>query len=95
MSELFGTDGIRGVANVYPITPELVLRLGKAIAHYFRNKKGNGKTRIVIGKDTRLSGYMLESALTSGIWGHHTPNRVTPASTGFGGLPPSQQIRVQ
>ena len=67
MGKLFGTDGIRGIANVYPITPEMVLRLGKAIAHYFRNKKGNGKTKIVIGKDTRLSGYMLESALTSGI----------------------------
>jgi phosphoglucosamine mutase len=64
--ELFGTDGIRGVANEAPMTPELALRLGRAITYV----AGRGKTRrprIVIGKDTRLSGYMLETALASGI----------------------------
>jgi phosphoglucosamine mutase len=63
--ELFGTDGIRGVANTYPMTPELALRLGRAITYV---AKGRSKTgRIVIGKDTRLSGYMLETALSAGI----------------------------
>ena len=66
MGTLFGTDGIRGKANVYPITPDLVLRLGKAIAAVF-GAQGQGQTRAIIGKDTRLSGYMLETALTSGL----------------------------
>jgi phosphoglucosamine mutase len=64
--KLFGTDGIRGKANVPPMTPELALRLGRAVALVARR----GKTRpprIVIGKDTRLSGYMLETAMASGI----------------------------
>jgi phosphoglucosamine mutase len=64
--KIFGTDGIRGVANQYPMTPEMALSLGKAIAQFF--KKKNGQTvKVVIGKDTRLSGYMLESALQSGL----------------------------
>lgn len=63
---LFGTDGVRGQANTYPMTPELALRLGKAIAWVAR-KNSAGAPRIVIGKDTRLSGYMLETALASGI----------------------------
>jgi phosphoglucosamine mutase len=63
--KLFGTDGIRGVANVDPMTGELAMQLGRAIAHIFKETKG--KHRIVIGKDTRLSGYMLETALASGI----------------------------
>jgi len=63
--KLFGTDGIRGTANVDPMTSEMALKLGRAIAHLFKNRKG--RHRIVIGKDTRLSGYMLETALTSGI----------------------------
>jgi phosphoglucosamine mutase len=63
--KLFGTDGIRGVANVDPMTGELAMQLGRAIAHIFKEVKG--KHRIVIGKDTRLSGYMLETALSSGI----------------------------
>ena len=62
---LFGTDGIRGVANVDPMTGELAMQLGRAIAHVFKEVKG--KHRIVVGKDTRLSGYMLETALASGI----------------------------
>jgi phosphoglucosamine mutase len=64
--QLFGTDGIRGKANVYPMTPELALRLGKAITLVARGA-GNDVPRIVIGKDTRLSGYMLETALAAGI----------------------------
>ena len=63
--KLFGTDGIRGTANVYPMTGELMLQLGRAVAHQI--KRGNHRHRIVIGKDTRLSGYMLETALASGL----------------------------
>ncbi len=62
---LFGTDGIRGTANVEPMTSETVVRLGRAIAHVCTRSPRRHK--IIIGKDTRLSGYMLESALTSGI----------------------------
>ncbi len=64
--KLFGTDGVRGVANQEPITSETALRLGRALAHVFRNSSGRHR-RILIGKDTRLSGYMLETALESGI----------------------------
>ena len=62
---LFGTDGIRGVANVEPMTSEIALRLGSAVAHVFH--KGRRRGKILIGKDTRLSGYMLETAMASGI----------------------------
>jgi phosphoglucosamine mutase len=62
---LFGTDGIRGTVNKHPMTPEFVLRIGMAAAHILREK--HGRNMILIGKDTRLSGYMIESALTSGI----------------------------
>jgi phosphoglucosamine mutase len=63
--KLFGTDGIRGIANQDPMTAEMALRLGQAVARKFRGQNRHG--RIVIGKDTRLSGYMLESALQAGI----------------------------
>ena len=62
---LFGTDGVRGVANVYPMTAEVAMQLGRALAYLIRN--GNHRHRVVIGKDTRLSGYMLETALAAGI----------------------------
>src|ERR1700716_2804945 len=62
---LFGTDGVRGVANVHPMTAEMVMELGRALAYLIRN--GNHRHRVVIGKDTRLSGYMLEQALSAGI----------------------------
>jgi phosphoglucosamine mutase len=62
---LFGTDGIRGVANRHPMTPELVLRVGRAVASLFRNSKR--RHRILIGRDTRLSGPMIEDALVAGI----------------------------
>ena len=65
MGKLFGTDGVRGVANEEPMTPETVVKLGRAAAYLFKTKAGRHK--IVIGKDTRLHGYMLECALTSGI----------------------------
>jgi len=65
MGKLFGTDGIRGVANEYPITPDMAMQVGQATA-YILKKEGH-RSRIVIGKDTRLSGYMIESALVSGI----------------------------
>ena len=65
MRTLFGTDGIRGVANVSPMTGEMAMKIGKATAHLFKNHKRRPK--IVIGKDTRLSGYMFETALASGI----------------------------
>lgn len=66
MKKLFGTDGVRGKANSYPITSEVALQLGKATAHIF-GATGKGSHRAVLGKDTRLSGYMLETALTSGL----------------------------
>lgn len=62
----FGTDGVRGRANTHPMTAELALRLGAAAGRYFRRDGSNGH-RVVIGKDTRLSGYMLENALTAGL----------------------------
>ncbi|MEX5213587.1 MAG: phosphoglucosamine mutase [Nitrospiraceae bacterium] len=65
MRKLFGTDGVRGVANLEPMTSEIAMQLGRAAAHIFQRRAG--RHQIVIGKDTRLSGYMLESALTSGI----------------------------
>ncbi len=65
MRRLFGTDGIRGVANIYPMTTEIAMQVGRAIAFIVKNRKG--RHRIVIGKDTRLSGYMIENALAAGI----------------------------
>lgn len=65
MRKLFGTDGIRGVANIYPMTSEIAMQIGRAIAFIVKNHaKGH---QIVIGKDTRLSGYMIENALAAGI----------------------------
>ncbi|MCQ2353051.1 MAG: phosphoglucosamine mutase [Victivallaceae bacterium] len=64
MEKLFGTDGIRGKANHYPITPEMALLVGKAVAKY---RADGVSRRVVVGKDTRLSGYMLESAITAGL----------------------------
>lgn len=65
MKKLFGTDGVRGVANVYPMTTEMAMQIGRAAAYIFKN--GHKRHRIVIGKDTRLSGYMIENALAAGI----------------------------
>ncbi|MGH7948951.1 MAG: phosphoglucosamine mutase [Candidatus Binataceae bacterium] len=65
--KLFGTDGVRGVANAEPITSETALKLGRALAHVFRKQSGRRHRHILIGKDTRLSGYMLETAMASGI----------------------------
>lgn len=65
MERLFGTDGIRGRVNQYPMLPETALRIGLAAGSYFRT--GNRRHRVVIGKDTRLSGYIYETALTSGL----------------------------
>ncbi len=65
VKKLFGTDGVRGTANVDSLTVETVLKLGRAAAYVFKN--GNKRTRIVIGKDTRISGYMIENALAAGI----------------------------
>ncbi len=62
---LFGTDGVRGVANVYPMTAEVALQLGRVLAYVI--KYGPGRHRIVVGKDTRLSGYLLEYAIVAGI----------------------------
>src|SRR6056297_299542 len=63
--QLFGTDGLRGQVNVFPMQPEIIIRLGLAAGQYFRN--GKKRHRAVIGKDTRLSGYVFETALTSGL----------------------------
>ena len=69
--KLFGTDGVRGVANVEPVTAETALKLGRAAAYVFKKNvplsRGLGRHRIVIGKDTRLSGYMLENAIAAGV----------------------------
>ncbi|MDX2435249.1 MAG: phosphoglucosamine mutase [Desulfobacterales bacterium] len=69
MRKLFGTDGVRGVANTYPMTTEIAMQLGRAIAFLVKQQKTGSEhsPRIVIGKDTRLSGYMIENALASGI----------------------------
>ncbi len=71
-NKLFGTDGVRGVANVEPVTAETALKLGRAAAHVFTNLNtrehpAGTRPKIVLGKDTRLSGYMLENALVAGI----------------------------
>src|ERR1700723_1281466 len=63
--KLFGTDGIRGRANSYPMTPEIALKTGMAAGRIFT--RGDHRHRVVIGKDTRLSGYMIESALVAGF----------------------------
>src|SRR5207248_1025044 len=70
--KLFGTDGVRGIANVEPVTAETALKLGRAAAHVFtkinpREHPIGARPKIVLGKDTRLSGYMLENALVAGI----------------------------
>ncbi|MCF8486493.1 MAG: phosphoglucosamine mutase [Rhodobacteraceae bacterium] len=64
--KLFGTDGVRGRANAFPMTADMALRLGAAAGRFFR-RDGAAGHRVVIGKDTRLSGYMLENALTAGL----------------------------
>ena len=64
--ELFGTDGVRGTANTYPMTAEMALKIGAAVGRFFR-KDQSVAHRVVIGKDTRLSGYMFENALTAGL----------------------------
>jgi len=66
MGRMFGTDGVRGIANVHPMTAEMALEIGRATAYVCKKQKA-GRHTIVIGKDTRVSGYMLESALTAGI----------------------------
>jgi phosphoglucosamine mutase len=69
--KIFGTDGVRGTANIEPVTAETALKLGRAAGHVFKNlqsqSRGRGRHKIVVGKDTRLSGYMLENAVSSGI----------------------------
>ncbi|WP_138935046.1 phosphoglucosamine mutase [Roseovarius arcticus] len=65
-AKIFGTDGIRGTANTYPMTAEMALRVGAAVGRHFR-RDGMNKHRAVIGKDTRRSGYMIENALTAGL----------------------------
>ncbi len=64
--KIFGTDGIRGVTNTYPMTPEISLALGKALTKYLSGKTA-GRVKILVGKDTRLSGYVFEQAIASGI----------------------------
>src|SRR3989440_10885201 len=69
--KIFGTDGVRGTANVEPVTAETALKLGRAAGHVFKNlqaqSRSRGKHKIVIGKDTRLSGYLLENAISAGV----------------------------
>jgi len=65
MRRLFGTDGVRGIANIFPMTTEIAMQIGRGVA--FLVKESHHANRIVIGKDTRLSGYMIENALAAGI----------------------------
>jgi len=67
--KLFGTDGIRGIANRYPMTAEVALQVGRAVAYYFRGRSNrvDNSTVVLIGKDTRRSSYMIEQALAAGI----------------------------
>ena len=65
MGKLFGTDGIRGEANRYPMTAEIAFKVGQTVAYLF--KRNSHRARVIIGKDTRISGYMLESSLEAGI----------------------------
>ena len=65
--KLFGTDGIRGKANVYPMTGEIAFSLGRAVTSYFQKQTRSKKPLIIIGKDTRLSCYMLEQAFSAGV----------------------------
>jgi phosphoglucosamine mutase len=65
--ELFGTDGIRGLANTHPMTPEMAVRVGRATVHYFREKENDPHPRIIVGRDTRISGPMLQAAVSAGI----------------------------
>jgi len=65
MGKLFGTDGIRGEANRYPMNAEIAFKVGRAVAHQF--KRSGHRAKIIIGKDTRISGYMLESSLEAGV----------------------------
>ena len=67
MSRLFGTDGIRGVANEEPLTPELAYRVGRALVATIIAEQGGGPARLVIGRDTRRSGQLLESAMVAGL----------------------------
>ncbi|QUJ77183.1 phosphoglucosamine mutase [Sulfitobacter albidus] len=67
MTKLFGTDGVRGTANIHPMTADMALRIGAAVGRYFRRESASSVKRVVIGKDTRLSGYMFENALTAGL----------------------------
>ena len=66
MARLFGTDGVRGIANLEPMTAEMARGIGRAVAYVCKRHRQH-RHRVVIGKDTRVSGYMLESALTAGI----------------------------
>src|SRR3974390_885064 len=69
--KIFGTDGVRGTANIEPVTAETALKLGRAAGHVFKHLQNQaphrGRHKIVLGKDTRLSGYMIENAISSGI----------------------------
>lgn len=68
IKKLFGTDGIRGQAGVFPVTPDVILKVGQALGHILtKDKKKKEITKVVIGKDTRISGYMVEQALASGL----------------------------
>ena len=67
MSRLFGTDGIRGVANEPPLTPELAYRVGRELSATLALQHGRERVRVVIGRDTRRSGPLLEAAMTAGL----------------------------
>ena len=85
--KLFGTDGIRGKANHFPMTGEIAFEVGRAAAYVLGKK--HGRNSILIGKDTRLSGYMLESALTSGICSDRKSTRLNSSHIPLSRMPSS------
>ena len=89
--KIFGTDGIRGTANAWPVTPEMAMRLGMAAATYFR-KSDPRRHLVVIGKDTRLSGYMLEpdSQGTVSFFGASLKTQVAADDFSFIGSPSAE-----
>ena len=93
----FGTDGIRGLANKHPMTSEVALKVGMAAGKLFQN--GTHRHRVVIGKDTRLSGYMLEAALMSGFTSVATFRCFSPgisaSASGCAGITPPLTSRIR
>ena len=79
----FGTDGVRGKVGSAPITPDFVMKLGQAAGRVLKRHNPTGRASVLIGKDTRVSGYMLEAALQAGFSFRHPQSRISPARSGW------------